>query len=191
MKKLITILLISSIGAFSASNSEIEKKLNFLIKKMNQMEKKLNSKDKEIETLKKEVKKQKVETKKRFTTQSCTNIKVSNLNFTYHKEVIPYYNLSYTLTNKYPYTIKKIAGKVKIKDNDGVTVMTDYIAKENVNLPKNGTLNIKKVHTVESELEKTMNEETPATLKLTFIPTQIIFTNGEQVSCGGIFNTIF
>ncbi len=191
MKRLITILIISSIGAFSASNSDIEKKLDFLINKMNQMERKLNAKDKEIETLKKEVKKQNVETKKRFTTQSCTNIKTANFDYNYHKEVIPYFNLSYTLINKYPYTIKKIAGKLKVKDSDGVTIMTDYIAKDNVNIPKNGQLTIKKVHTVESDLEKTMSEETPSTLTTTFTPTQIIFTNGEQVSCGGIFNTIF
>jgi len=188
MKKVLAILLAGSILAFGATNNDIEKKLDFLIKKMNKMEKKLDSKDKEIQTLKSEVKKQKVETKKQFTISNCTNIKVKNFNYIYHKEVLPYYILSFTLVNKYPYAIKEISGKIIAKDSDGVTMLTDFVSKD-ATIQPNGTINIKKYHTIEGDLEKTMAQESPQNIAVTFSPITITFQNGEHAKCGGFLGS--
>jgi len=55
---------------------------------------------------KKEIKKREEETKKEFKTQlaikSCKKIKVVNLKYKFHNEVIPYYDLTITLKNEYP-----------------------------------------------------------------------------------------
>ena len=192
MKKVIFLLFILSSFAFSASNSEIEKKLNMIIDRMNKMQKQLDSKDKEIKRLKSEVKKQKTETKKEFTINSCDNIKVVDFDYTYNGNsgIMPYYVLTITLKNNYPYAIKKFAGKLLLKDQSNVTMLTEYIESKQ-NIGKNQTITIKKNHMINSQLESTMKTEPPSNIKTLFSPSVILFENGQKAKCGGLFNISF
>ncbi len=189
MKK-IAIFLLIPIFIFAATNSEIEKKLNYLIERMNKMEKLLNSKDKEIKNLKKEVKKQKVETTRKFILSGCDKIGVKNFRYVYNNLILPYYDLSFTIVNNYPYSIASFAGKLTIKDKDGSTILTDFISKDIVIKPK-ATLHIQKRHSIIGEIEKILKDEKIEDLKVTFTPTKINFTNGQKAKCGGLFNIDF
>jgi len=101
-------LLFLAVGAtiLFASNDDINKKLDLLLQKIEQLEKKIDSKDEEIKKLKKEIKQNKQEVEKQVKTQlaikSCKKIKVVNLKYEYHDEVIPYYDIEVTLKNEYP-----------------------------------------------------------------------------------------
>jgi len=186
--KLFLTLFITSALLFAESNTDIEKKLNYLIKRMNKMEKQLGQKDSEIKQLRQEVKKQKIDTKKEFMTKSCDKILVKNFNYKYHKNVLPYYNLSYNLENDYPYGIKSITGKIYVEDSDGITILTDFIDKQE-SIPSKSQISIKSVHSVQSDLEKTMAQEKLSSLKVTFKPTTIIFKNSKRISCGGMLGS--
>ncbi len=192
MKKFIIFVILLSSFAFSANNSEIEKKLNMIIERMNKMQKQLDSKDKEIKKLKQEVKKQKVETKKEFLVNSCDKIKVIDFDYTYNKNggIMPYYVLKITLKNKYPYAIKRFAGKLLLKDQEDTTMLTEYIESKQT-LSKDGTITIKKNHIINSQLESTMKTVSPLNIKAIFSPSAILFSNGRKAQCGGLFNISF
>ena len=192
MKKL-AILFLGATLLFATSNNEINQKLNLILQKMQQLEKKVDSKDNEINNLKKELKEQKkaikaqkVQTKKEFMINDCSKIKVSNLHYNYVDGFIPYMEVDYTLTNTYPFSISKLSGKLYIKDKDGTTMMTDFINKD-VNLNKGASITIHHRHTTLGQLEKSLKDENPNNVKASFTPITIVFTNGKQVKCGGIF----
>jgi len=186
MKKFIFFIALAMTFVYAGNNAQIEKKLNMIIERMNKMQKQLDSKDKEIKTLKQEVKKQKEETKKEFIVNSCDKIKVANLDYIYHGGVIPYYVITFTIKNKYPYTIKRFAGKLLLKDKDDITMLTEYIESKKV-LKKDGTIQIKRNHMINSDLESTLKDENPTNVQTLFKPSSIEFTNGKTVKCGGIF----
>ena len=196
MKKL-AIFILGTTLLFAVNDSEINQKLNLILEKMQQLEKKVNLKDEEIENLKKELKKQKVaikkqkeQTKKEFTINDCSKIKVSNFHYSYVDNFIPYIEVSYTLTNTYPFTISKVAGKLYIKSSDGSTMMTDFISR-GVNLPQGASITVQHRHTTLSQLEKSLKDENPATIKTSFSPATIVFSDGKQAKCGGLFNISF
>ena len=188
--KLFLTFIITSVLLFAQSNTNIEKKLDYLIKRMNKMEKQLNNKDNEIEKLKHEVNKQKVETKKEFMTKSCDKLKVEDFSFIYHKNVLPYYTLNYKLKNTYPYDISRVSGKLYIKDSDDITMLTDFVDKEQ-NLPKGSYIVVNKTHSIQSDLEKTLKDDKQGTEKLSFHPLTIEFKNGQKINCGGILGVSF
>ncbi len=187
MKKLLILALAFSIS-FATTNAQINQKLNLILDKMNKMEKQLNSKDQEIQKLRHEVKQQKIETKKEFLVNSCDKIKVTQIKYNYNANggIIPYYTIKLSLQNKYPYAIRNFAGKLLLKDKDDTTILTEYI-QSNKSLNKNQTIQIKKNHPINSQLENSLKEINPANIKAIFTPSNIVFTNGKQVKCGGIF----
>jgi len=190
MKKLFISLLLPSVLLFSATNSEIEKKLDMIIERMNKMQKQLNSKDVEIKKLKKEVKKQNIETKKEFMIKSCDKLKVTNFNYKYHNNVIEFYDLSYNITNNYPYTITKFMGRLTIKDSDDTVILTDFLEKKQT-FKKNQTIHISKTHPLYGELDKELKNENPSNINVTFSPTAIKFSNGKTINCGGLIGVNF
>ena len=196
MKKLV-LFIVGAALLFGANDNEINQKLNLILQKMQQLEKKVDSKDKEIENLKKElnkqkiaIKKQKAQTKKEFMINDCSKIKVSNFHYSYVDSFIPYIEVSYTLTNTYPFTISKLAGKLYIKASDGSTMMTDFISRD-IKLPKGASITVHHRHTTLSQLEKSLKDENPATVKTSFSPATIVFSDGKQAKCGGLFNISF
>jgi microsomal dipeptidase-like Zn-dependent dipeptidase len=140
MKKILSFLIIASV-IFAANNNDINKKLDLILQKMNDLEKKVQQKDKEIEKLKKELQQQKKEVEKENKTtknevenklklNNCENIKASNFNYVYHNEGIPYFTLTYTLTNKYPKKIIHLKGDLIVEDKDEVKILQDYIDRD-------------------------------------------------------------
>lgn len=103
---------------------------------------------------------------------------------------MPYYTLVITLKNKYPYAIKKFAGKLLLKDQEDTTMLTEYLESDKT-LSKNGSITIKKNHIINSQLESTMKTEPPSNIKAIFSPSAIIFANGQKAKCGGLFNISF
>jgi hypothetical protein len=186
MKKLL-LLVISAIVLFANNNDEVNKKLNTILERMNKMEQKLNMKDKEIEKLKTEVHQQGKEAKETKLVNNCKNIKVLDFSYKYYGPVIETYDLKYTLKNLYPYDIAEISGKIYIKDRDKTTILTDYVNKK-VNISKNSTINITKNHLISGDLERTLKDEKPNSLIVTFVPINITFSNGKQAKCSpGLF----
>ena len=188
MKKLLLILILG-IFAFASTNEDINKKLDLLLQKINELEKKVDSKDKQIEELKKELKKEQIEikkqqinTKKQFAIKSCNKIKVVSLKYTYHNDVIEYYDLTIELKNTYPEDIKYIQGSLFAEDKDRVKLLQDYIDRK-VNFPKNKIIIIKKRHILDNELEKYLKDEKPTNLRIYFEPTRIEFKNGQVLEC--------
>ena len=192
MKKFIAVLLGASF--LFASNSNIDQKLDLILQKMNQLEKQLQEKDKKIEMLQKEIQKQnktikqeitktQKKVKKDFALRSCKNIKVLDLKYKYSGDLIPYYNLTYTLENKYPKPIVYLVGNLYAEDKDGVVILKDYV-KRKVNIPVNGKVTIKKIHTLNGDLEKYLKDEDPKNLKLYFIVIKAEFSDGTNVECG-------
>lgn len=193
MKKL-AIAGLSVVCLLASSSEDINKKLDLLLQKIEQLERKVDKKDTEIETLKKELKNQKKEiqkreeeTKKEFKTQlaikSCKKIKVVNFQYKFHDDVIPYYDLSITLKNEYPKKIVYLSGNLYVEDQDKVKIFKDFI-KRDVNLPVNGEISFKKVHQLNSELEKYLSTENPQNLKIYFEVIKAEFADGTNVECG-------
>ncbi len=191
MRKFLLLIVAAVMFAYASdNNADINKKLDFIIKKMNEMEMQLKSKDKEIESLKKEVKNQKKETEKKFILSSCDKIGVKDFRYSYQGQILPYYELSFVLTNNYPYDISNISGKLIIKDKDGSTILADFIKRDTL-IRKGESLKIHKRHPIIGEIEKILKDENPSSLKVTFTPTMIRFSNGQQAKCGGLFNISF
>ncbi|WP_024789269.1 hypothetical protein [Lebetimonas sp. JH292] len=197
MKKIIAIALIASV-MFAANNDDINKKLDLILQKMNMLEKKVDQRDKEIESLKKELNQsqqkiqeqvqkqqetQKKELENKLVLNSCKNIKASNFSYEYHDDVIPYYTLTYTLTNKYPKKIVHLKGDLIIEDKDEVKILQDYIDRD-VDLAPGQSITIKKVHTVTSDMEKELAGEKPQNLKLIFEVIRADLADGGRVECG-------
>ena len=185
MRKIL-LLVFSALLLFGASNQDIEKKLDYLMQRMNKMEKQLNSKDQEIKELKQEVKKQKIETKKEFMVNSCDKIEIENFTYKYDDTLLPYYDLTYTLTNTYPYDITYISGKINVQDiEDDIKIFTDF-ANKKIFIGKNGgKVVIHKKHSITGELDKVLKDESANNIKVTFSPSNITFKNGKKISCGG------
>jgi len=189
MKKFIFIVLSFSV-LFATSNDEINKKLDLLLNKINQLEKQVQNKDKEINLLKQQLRHQQkeinVKTQKNneeIAIRSCKKIKVLSFNDKYHDEVIPYYDLTFTIKNTYPKKIVYLIGNLFVEDKDGVKVLQDYI-KRKVNLPVNGTLTIKKTHQLNSDLEKYLKDENLKNDKIYFEVIKAEFVDGTNVECG-------
>jgi hypothetical protein len=197
MKKIISTALIVSV-MFAANSDDINKKLDLILQKMNMLEKKVDQRDKEIENLKKELKeeqhkitkqvqtqqkKEKKELENKLVLSSCKNIKVSNFSYKYNDDVIPYYTLTYTLTNKYPKKIVHLKGDLIIEDKDEVKILQDYIDRD-VDLAPGQSITIKKVHTVTNDMEKNLAGEKPENLKLIFEVIRADLADGGRVECG-------
>ncbi len=188
MKKLLSICLMGAV-LFASNTDEINKKLDLLLQKITELEKKVDQKDAEIEKLKNEIKKQQIEmkkqeekTKREFAIKSCKKIKVTSLQYTYHNEVIPYYDLVFTLKNTYPETITFIRGSLYAEDKDGVKILQAYVNRK-VNLKPGESVTIKLKHIIDSELEKYLKDEKPENLKVYFEPSRVEFANGYRLEC--------
>ncbi len=191
MKRFILLIVATSMLLFASdNNAEINKKLDYIIQRMNQMQKQLNNKDKEIKSLKQEVKQQKKETAKKFILNSCDKISVKDFHYSYDGQLLPYYELTFTIQNDYPYDISSISGKLTVKDKDGSTILVDFITRDKL-IAKGSTITIQKRHPIVGQIEKLLKDENPSTLKVSFAPTNITFTNGQHAKCGGLFNISF
>jgi hypothetical protein len=197
MKKLISIVAMASV-MFASSSDEVNKKLDLILQKMYELEKKVENRDKQIEELKKELKEsqqklqmqvkkqqedQKKELENRMVLNSCKNIVASNFSYKYHDDVIPYYTLTYTLTNKYPKKIVHLKGDLIIEDKDEVKILQDYIDRD-VNLAPGESITIKKVHTITNDMEHELANEKPENLKLIFEVIRADLADGGRVECG-------
>ena len=187
MKKIIFSLMLG--GVLFASNSDIDKKLDLILNKMNQMEKQLQQKDKEIEKLKKELQSQKKEIKKESTTtkkelalKSCKNLKVVSFDYEYHGDVLPYYTISVTLKNSYPYTITYINGNIFFDDKDRTTLLKQFV-KRDVNLKPGQNITLHFQHMIDGELEKYLKDEQKSNLNVYFSPTKLQFANKKELEC--------
>ena len=186
MKKILITSLMGISFLFASNNEDINKKLDLLINKINQLEKKVDEKDKKIEELQKEIKTQKKEinkeVKNELALKSCDKIKVSNLKYEYNGDVIPYYNLTFTLKNEYPKGIVYLVGNLFAEDKDGTIILKDYI-KRKINLPVNGKVTIHKSHTLNNDLEKYLKDENPKDLHIYFKVIKAKFKDGESMEC--------
>ena len=194
MKKLLILGIVSSALLFASTNDDINKKLDLLLQKIEQLEKKVDKKDAEIEKLKNELNKQQVEIKKsnekvkkefqeKLAIKSCKKIKVVNLTYNYHDEVIPYYDLTMTLKNEYPKKIVYLSGNLFVEDKDGVKILHDFV-KRKVDMPVGGEITIKKTHQLNSDLEEYLKDEKPENLKIYFEVITAEFADGSKVECG-------
>jgi len=188
MKKFLTILTAVSLS-FSASTSDIDKKLDLLLNKLDTLEKKLDQKDQEIEQLKQqlniqqqEIKKQEIKTKRQLAVKSCDNLKVTDVNYKYYDNVIPYINFEVTLKNNYPYEITAIRGNIYFDDKDGTTLVKQYIDRK-IDIKPGETVVIKGQHTVLTAIEKEMKDENPNNLKVYFSPNVVDFKNAPELRC--------
>ena len=188
MKKIIFSLM-TGVLLFGAQNSDIDKKLDLILNKINQMEKKLDMKDAEIKQLKKEIqqqqkeiKEQKINTKKAFATKSCKNLKVISFDYKYHYDVLPYYTITVTLKNVYPYTITYINGNIFFDDKDGTTLLKQFV-KRDVNLKPGQKITLHFEHMITAELEKDLKNEKRSNLKVYFSPTELKFANSTPLEC--------
>jgi chromosome segregation ATPase len=189
MKKII-FLMIAALMFAANSSEDLNKKLDLILQKMNELEKKVEQKDREIEKLKKELKKQKKKEnnnnkkiEEKLTLSNCKNIKASKFSYIYHDDVIPYYTLTYTLTNKYPKKIVHLKGDLIVEDKDDVKILQDYIDRD-VNLAPGKSIVIKKVHTVTTDMEKELNGENPKNLKVVFEVIRADLADGSRIECG-------
>ena len=188
MKKII-LSIMAGVLLFASQNSDIDKKLNLILQKMNQMEKQLNMKDEqikklnnELKTQQKEIKQQKVNTKKEFATKSCKNLKVASYDYVYHWGVLPYYTITVTLKNVYPYTITYINGNVFFDDKDGTTLLKQFV-KRDVNLKPGQSITLNFQHMITADLEKDLKDEKRSNLNVYFSPTKLKFANANDLEC--------
>ncbi|ACM93163.1 hypothetical protein NAMH_0385 [Nautilia profundicola AmH] len=193
MKKL-AILGLGAALLFGASSDDINKKLDLLLQKIEQLEKKVDKKDAEIEELKKEIKVQQKEIKKsneevkkevktQLAVKSCKKIKVVNMKYKYHDEVIPYYDITVTLKNEYPKKITYLSGNLYVEDKDKVKIFKDFIQRD-VDLPVGGEITIKKTHQLNSDLEQYLKDEKPENLHIYFEVIRADFADGTNIECG-------
>jgi len=188
MKKIILSLGLGVL-LFGAQNSNINEKLNLILNKINQMEKQLNMKDTQIKKLKKElqiqqqeIKKQKTNTTKEFATKSCKNLKVVSFKYKYHWGVLPYYTITVTLKNVYPYTITYINGNIFFDDKDGTTLLKQFV-KQFVTLKPGQSITLNFEHMITANIEKELKNENRNNLDVYFSPTVLKFKNSKQLEC--------
>jgi len=188
MKKLLFLGLVSGL-LFSADLNTINQKLDLIINKLNKIEKELSIKDNEIKELKKqlkiqqtEIKKQQIQTKKEFAIKNCKNLKVVSYKYEYHDEVLPYYDISVTLKNDYPYTVKRFIGNIYFDDKDGTTLLKVYIDKK-AEIKPNQTFTIKTQYMVSADIEKELSNENSKNLNVYFDITKLQFANGKTLEC--------
>jgi len=194
MKKLIILGVSAASLLFAASNDDINKKLDLLLQKIEQLEKKVDKKDSEINQLKQQLNKQQQEIKKenkevqkkvkeQLAVKSCKKIKVVSMQYKYHDEVIPYYDITVTLKNEYPKKITYLSGNIYVEDKDKVKIFKDFI-KRDVDLPVKGEITIKKTHQLNSDLEEYLKDEKPENLKIYFEVIRAEFADGTNIECG-------
>jgi len=188
MKRLLAILVIVSIS-FGASTDEIDKKLNLLLNKLDMLEKQINQKDKEIEQLKqelkiqqKEIKHQEVTTKKEFEVKSCDNLKVTNVKYQYHDNVLPYLTFRVSLKNNYPYEVTHIKGNIYFDDKDGTTFIKHFIDRK-VDIKPGESIIISAESMIISDIGKEIKNENPKDLKVYFSPDVIDFKKAPELKC--------
>ena len=188
MKKIVLSLMTGAL-LFGAQNSDIDKKFDLILNKMNQMEKQLNMKDNQIKRLQqelqqqqKEIKEQKTNTKKEFATKSCKNLKVVSYNYVYHWGVLPYYNITVTLKNVYPYTITYINGNIFFDDKDGTTLLKQFV-KQHITLKPGQSITLHFEHMVTANIEKELKDEKRSNLNVYFSPTILKFANSKNLEC--------
>ena len=172
-----------------ASESDIDKKLDLILNKMNQMEKQLKQKDSEIEKLKKElktqqkeIKTQSVKTKKEFAIKSCKNLKVISYDYQYNDNVLPYYTISVTLKNTYPYTITYINGNIYFDDKDGTNLLKQFV-KRDITLKPGESATLHFQHMITADIEKDLKDEKKSDLNVYFSPTKLKFANKKDLEC--------
>jgi len=189
MKKILMILGITAL-LFAQNSDDINKKLDLILQQIQQLKQEVKAKDKEIEKLKKELKTQKQEikkqeksTKEQLAIRDCKKIKVTSFDFKYHDDVIPYYDLTYTIKNEYPKTIVYLNGNLYVEDPDGVKILKDYIDRKIV-LKPGESATIKKKHIINSDLEKYLKDEDLTQDDIYFVVTHAKFSDGTDLSCG-------
>jgi len=190
MKKILTILIAVGLAFASTNNDEINKKLDLLLNKLDTLEKKLDEKDVEIKKLKqalqqqqKEIKKQEVKTKTQLALKNCDNLKVTNFEYKYHDDVLPYVTFKVTITNNYPYEITHISGNVYFDDkNDGTTFIKHYINRK-VDIKPGESVTITGEHTALDEIEKMIKNENPSDLNVYFSPNAVDFQGAPTLKC--------
>jgi len=188
MKKFLLILALISFS-FSASTNDIDKKLDLLLNKLDTLEKKLDQKDQEIEQLKqelkaqqKEIKKQEVTTKKEFAVKSCDNLKITDVKYEYHDNILPYLTFKVTLKNNYPYEITHIRGSIYFDDKDGTTFIKHFIDRK-VDIKPGESIIISAQHMIITDIEKEIKDENSKNLKVYFSPTIVDFKNVPELKC--------
>ena len=188
MKKILMILLVGGV-LFASNTDDINKKLDLLLNKLDTLEKKLNQKDKEIEKLKKElkkqqseIKKQEIKTKKEFAIKSCDNLRVTDVSYKYHDNVLPYITFRVTIKNNYPDEVIKLNGNLYFDDKDGTTIIKHYINRK-VSIKPNESIVLSGQHMIVNEIEKLIKDEKPNDLKVSFSPTVIEFKNKKELKC--------
>ena len=189
MKKILLALGIGSM-LFAANDADINKKLDLILQQIQQLKQEVKAKDKEIENLKQqlnkqqqEIKKQEIKTKNEFAIKDCRKIKVLSLSYKYHGDVIPYYDLTYTIKNEYPKTIVYVNGNLYAEDKDGVKILKDYLDRK-ITLKPGESITIHKKHVINGDLEKYLKDENPQNLHLYFVVTHAKFADGTELSCG-------
>jgi len=189
MKKFLLAVGLGSM-LFAANSADIDKKLDLILQQIQQLKKEVKSKDKEIEQLKQqlnqqqqEIKKQEIKTKNEFAIKDCRKIKVVSLHYTYHGDVIPYYDLTFTIKNEYPKTIVYLNGNLYAEDQDGVKILKAYVDRK-VTLKPGESITIHKKHTINGEIEKYLKDENPQNLRIYFVVTHARFSDGTELSCG-------
>jgi hypothetical protein len=190
MKKLTGMLIGASIlFASNVNYSTINQKLDIIIQKLNKIEHQLQIKNQEIKKLQVEIKKQQqeiqkqaVQTKKELAIKSCDGIKVLSLKHQYYNEIIPYYMLTITLKNTYPYTVTYLRGDLIVEDKHRTKVLVDFIDRK-VNLKPGETITFTQKHILNSGLEKYLRTMGPKDMILIFQPTEIIFKGGKRLEC--------
>ncbi len=188
MKKIVLSLIAGAL-LFGAQNSDIDKKLDLILNKMNQMEKQLNMKDNQIKKLQqeiqhqqKEIKEQKTNTKKEFAIKSCKNLRVVSFNYEYHWNVLPYYTITVTLKNVYPYEVTYINGNVFFDDKDGTTILKQFV-KRDVTLKPGQSITLHFEHMISADIEKDLKNEKKNNLNVYFSATELKFKNAKQLDC--------
>jgi len=195
MKKIITAILLTS-AVFASGSEDINKKLDLLLQKIEQLEKKVDAKDSEIRKLKQQLQKQqkeiktntkevKEEFKQQLAIKSCKELKVTSFGYTYHDDIMPYYDLSVTLKNNYPKKIVFVEGNLYAEDADGVKILEDFI-KRKIKISAGKSIQINKTHQVNSDLEMYLKDEKPGNLRVYFEVIKAKFSDGSVLDCSDL-----
>jgi hypothetical protein len=191
MKKLITFLLASVflLAADKVTLKTIDYKLDLVLKKLNAIQKELKIKNEEIKKLQKQIKlqqkqiqKQAEATKVELAVKSCNKIKVVNLKHTYYPSIIPYYMLTVTLKNEYPYTITYLKGDLIVQDLQKTQILDAFVSKK-VTLKPGESVTFTFKHVLNSPLEKYLQSATKKNSIMSFRPVYVQFKNGKDLEC--------
>ncbi|WP_456479043.1 hypothetical protein [Nautilia sp.] len=192
MKKIFSVLLLfvfvsasdstglnDKISQLRAALQQLEKRVDSQEKRIRKLEKALNIQQKEIVKSSEKVKK---EIAAKLAVKNCNNIKITSLKYTYHNEVLPYYDLSVTFKNGYPKKIVFLEGDLVAEDGDGVKILNDFV-KRKISIPSGKSVTVEKTHQLNSDLEKYLKDEKPENLKIYFDLIRAEFADGTVLEC--------